>query len=292
MPRTPRYDGRPGQRMDKEWAGRNAAKAKDMSTHMLDAFGLLQEYESLRFESGKRGQMLKKLLELRENRPGTDVYSPDPQLEGSTEVPLSPSIAMAPRRWECGEFSVVAARDVAKVREAIGAFEELENAAVGRLRDDHNAATWHISSARSRLAEEKRLSFGRPQLIPKKVMHESSWFAFGDKGQALFRMFPHGDGSAKPNSATIFAWVKKAMDASFTFTLCIGSSLRTAPRLWQAGRIHYRVDVSWTEVAAMLLTSVDGSLDIRLQVLQWHQPGATDLDAIVREAAMQVGVRA
>lgn len=261
-----------------------------MSTHMLDAFGLLQDYEALRFESGKRGQMLRKLLETRESKPGTDVYSPDPQLDGSEEAVASPSIVMAPRKWECGEFSVVAERDVAKVRDAIEAFEELENAAVGRLRDDHDVATWHITSARSRLAEEKRLSFGRPQLIPRKVMHESSWCDFGDQGQALFRIFPQGDGSAKPNAATIFSWVRKAMDASFTFTLCIGSSLRTAPRLWQAGRIHYRMDVSWTEIAAMLLTSVDGSLNIRLQVLQWHQPGTTDLEAAVGEAAMQVGV--
>merc|ERR1740130_1748040 len=84
---------------------------------------------------------------------------------------------------------------------------------------------------------------------------------------------------------TIFLWMARAPGVSFSFNLLLGRAEReereaesiggaffaTAPRIWQADMVHYRMDICWSEVAAVLTDmAAEDSLDFTINVLQWH----------------------
>jgi len=193
---------------------------------------------------------------------------------------------MQPNNWEAGDFTTIAARDIEAFREVIKSLQEIECDATTRLRDEEVTVAWHIIDARKRFADERRLAHGRVQLTPKRVLVESPWLNFGNLGSVIFRLYPRGDGSALSGGATIFLWMARAPGVSFSFNVQMcrassreddrsrgsGAAFATAPRLWQADMVHYRMDVCWSEVAAVLndLGAAD-PLELTLNVLQWHK---------------------
>mmetsp|Transcript_22012 Transcript_22012/g.40037 ORF Transcript_22012/g.40037 Transcript_22012/m.40037 type:complete len:587 (+) Transcript_22012:56-1816(+) len=279
-PQPPKYDGRPGRRLDLEWAGKTtiAAKTGCLSTYMLEAVGLREKYEQLRRDAVHSQAALKKVLEARNALPGSP--------EVSRSVALWPATHRTQQGdkgeyWEKGDFCPVATHDISKINEVITSLEELEDAAITRLEDCPVFVTWSLTSAKSRIATEKRIVYGRPQLIPKRLLVESQWLLFGDLGKVIFRLYPCGDGSASEGQATIFLWMSRPPGISFTFNLSLVESgsqeadtkaqLWSAPRLWQAHEVHYRLDLGWSEVAAVLLDmEAEKCLDVTIRVLQWH----------------------
>lgn len=212
---------------------------------------------------------------------------------------------MDPGNWEEGEFSPVAGRDIPKLCEVIESLQAIEGDAAARLRDEEVRVVWHLADARKRLTDERRLAHGRPQLAPKRVLVESPWLEFGNLGSVVFRFYPRGDGSALTGGATIFMWMARAPGISFSFHLqlgraqarCdeaedVGAVFATAPRLWQSEMVHYRMDVCWSEVAAVLMDlAPQERLDITLRVLQWHvirPPGQDPVEATLLPGAPRV----
>lgn len=262
---------------------------------MLEAFGLRDEYERLRISSMRRRAALQKLLEVRESVPSCHIASRSAssqasntktsQGEACVAIDAEQRTRMNPNNWEDGEFTPVAARDVDKLRDVIASLQSIEGDATTRLRDEDARVTWHIEGARKRLTDERRLAHGRSQLTPKRVLVESPWLKFGSLGSIIFRMYPKGDGTALPGGVTIFLWMARAPGISFSFNVELGRASRwqsgkcesagsffaTAPRLWQADMVHYRMDINWSEVGALLLDmNAEESLDLALNVLQFH----------------------
>lgn len=182
-----------------------------------------------------------------------------------------------PQSWEHAghaqqKLPQVAAHDISELHKVIESLQEMEAMVAARLHDEELSAVWRLGEARRRLSEERRLMVGRPQLLPRRLLVESPWINFGELGRILFRFYPSGDGSASLDSASVFLWMARPPAMPFNFHLRLGT-FSTAPRLWQASAVHYRVDVAWSEVAAALLSlGSEGSLVISVRVLQWHLP--------------------
>lgn len=305
LPKTPpypphpaKYDSRPGRWLDSEWAGMTATGGATgtVSAHMLEAFGLRDEYERLRVTSLRRRAALQKLLEVRDSVPSCHMVSRSISARSSTAkasqgeaciaTDAEKRARMMPNNWEEGEFTPIAGRDVAKLAKVIESLQAIEGDAAARLQDDEVRVTWRILDARKLLADERRLAHGRLSLSPKRVLMESPWLTFGNLGSLIFRIYPRGDGSALSGGATVFMWMARTPGVSFSFNLELGRAARqqeggklepsgtcfaTAPRLWQADMVHYRMDICWSEVAALLTDmTAEERLDITFNVLQWH----------------------
>lgn len=298
-PHSP-YDGRPGRLHDQAWEARNATASRtgELSAHLMEAIGLREEYEHLKYESGRRRQALEWLLRTRDTVPGPysinlrprsaspkpgeaalEATSPDggaPVIKDCFSSVVEPDVVVpstGPQDWDQGEFWPVKTRDVPKLCEAINKLSSLEGTAAVRLQDQEVFATWRISNARHRLSEERHPRVGGPQVVPRKLMLESKWLKFGQFSKVSFRLFPRGDATAEPGNTTIFVWMEHPPGLSFTFNLRIGENLSTAPRLWQATMIHYRMDLRWSQFStAFALDEGTDQVMITLQVLQWHGP--------------------
>jgi hypothetical protein len=189
---------------------------------------------------------------------------------------------MDPFNWEEGEFSPITGRDAAAIRQVIQSLEALESDAAMRLRDRQVRIPWRIADARRRLADERRLANGSLDLVPKRVMLESSWLPFSEHGTVMFRIYPYGDASAYAGGTTVFMWMARVPGISFNFNLQLRRgagnennddhiAISTAPRLWQADMCHYRMDIAWSEVSALLSDLKAGEyLEFAINVLQWH----------------------
>eukprot|EP00927_Polykrikos_kofoidii_P039230 TRINITY_DN33660_c0_g1_i1.p1 TRINITY_DN33660_c0_g1~~TRINITY_DN33660_c0_g1_i1.p1 ORF type:complete len:523 (-),score=71.31 TRINITY_DN33660_c0_g1_i1:194-1762(-) len=308
LPNDPSYDGRPGRRLDIEWAGHSAVahQTGTVSAELLQSFGMREEYERLRFESRRQRELLEKLLKTRDSIPGihTDFETPSLTSGGSltgASVGIGLKAAVGPRDWQKGEYCLVAGHDVPKLREAIESLAQIETLACMRLQDEGNAVCWCLANASKLVAEERRLAAGRPTLLPRRVLLESPWLQFGDIGdigwQVAFRLLPRGDGASAQDDATIFVWMAAPPPISFSFCVRVASSTAsaraggrggscakatepndsgvvcTAPRLWRADAAHYRVDVSWTELQGVLMDMAsrdERDMELSLLVLQWH----------------------
>lgn len=225
--------------------------------------------------------------------------------EASIAMTADQRRSMDPNNWEEGEFSCVAGRDIDKLREVIESLQAIEGDAASRLQDEQVCVTWHVTEARKRIADEKRMSNRRLQLSAKRVLVESPWLKFGNLGSVIFRFYPRGDGSALTGGSTIFLWMAKTPGVSFSFNLQFGRSdvrsprkgsdsagtiFATAPRLWQADMVHYRMDVSWSEVSAVLADlSHEECLDLSINVLQWHiiKSPEADQTQMIRETTLR-----
>jgi len=286
------YDGRPGRLHDQAWE----SKTGELSSHLMEAIGLREEYEHLRFESCRRRQALEWLLRTRDSVPGPYSINLRPKAspaEQAAEIvphPCFSSVAepdlvvpsTGPQDWDKGEFWPVKTRDVPKLFEAISKLAHMEGTAAVRLQDQEVFATWRLANARKRLAEDRNSRPGPPRLIPRRVLVESPWLKFGEFSKVAFRIYPCGDATAQPGNTTVFVWMAHPPGLSFTFNLRIGETLSTAPRLWQATMIHYRMDLRWAQLSSALAAH-DGSdsLGITLQVLQWHGPEENPADSSV-----------
>lgn len=291
-PGPPMYDGRPGRLHDQAWE----AKTGELSTHLMEAIGLREEYEHLKYESSRRRQALEWLLRTRDSVPGAYSINLRPRSAdsatghgGSVMQPCFASVAepdllvpsTGPQDWDKGEFWPVKSRDVPKLCDAINKLHQMEGTATVRLQDQAVFTTWRLTNSRRRLAEERRARVGGNRLIPKRVLMESNWLKFGQFSKVAFRLYPCGDGTAQPGNSTVFIWMEHPPGLSFTFNLRIGDTLSTAPRLWQATMIHYRMDLRWTQLCTAL-TFQEGApetLIITLQVLQWHGPEENPADS-------------
>lgn len=279
------YDGRPGQAQDEAWEN----KTGELSTHLMEAIGLREEYENLKVESSRRRQALEWLLRTRDSVPGPYSINLKPKAEAAPQQPCFSSVAepdlvvvsTGPKDWDKGEFWPVKTRDVPKLCDAITKLAHMEGTAAVRLQDQEVFATWRLANARRRLAEEQTRSFGPPQLIPRRILVESPWLKFGEFSQVAFRLYPHGDATAQKGNTTVFLWMAHPPGLSFTFNLRIGDTLSTAPRLWQATMIHYRMDLRWSQLSSALSVQdgVPDALSITLQVLQWHGPEENPADS-------------
>mmetsp|Transcript_60501 Transcript_60501/g.157195 ORF Transcript_60501/g.157195 Transcript_60501/m.157195 type:complete len:617 (+) Transcript_60501:87-1937(+) len=286
------YDGRPGRLHDQAWE----SKTGELSAHLMEAIGLREEYEHLRFESGRRRQALEWLLRTRDSVPGPYSINLRPKASSAEQAeiaaqPCFSSVAepdlvvpsTGPGDWDKGEFWPVKSRDVPKLFEAISKLAHMEGTAAVRLQDQEVFATWNLANARKRLADDHYPRPGVLRLVPRRVLVESSWLKFGEFSKVAFRVYPCGDGTAQPGNTTVFVWMAHPPGLSFTFNLRIGDTLSTAPRLWQATMIHYRMDLRWAQLSTALSTQ-DGASDtlsITLQVLQWHGPEENPADSSV-----------
>jgi len=297
----PAYDGRPGTLHDRAWEGTtSSSKTGELSSHLMEAIGLREQYEHLRVESGRRRQALEWLLRTRDSVPGA--YSinlrshsvpTSPRPHGRDEFPgdtavfasiAEPDIVVpstGPRNWDKGEFWPVKGRDVPKLMEAISSLAHTEGTAAVRLQDQEVCASWNLANATKKLAEERIHPVSGPQLVPRRVLVESPWLKFGEFSRVAFRVYPHGDGTAQPGNATVFVWMAHPPGLSFTFNLRIEDTLSTAPRLWQATMIHYRMDLRWCQLSQALKNNDYNSLKMVLQVLQWHGPEDDPADSKV-----------
>lgn len=277
VPRPPRYDGRPGQRIDRAWAERShgaVLQKPNLSVRMLEGFGLREEYEQLRLEAAKRAANLKKILAARDRRPGAASFN---MYRRQFIDPMSAEDEIGPRRWEAGDFVPISDSHMPELRNAIATFEALAGETDARLRDDATCASWYIVGACAKISEEKHLGDDAVEILPRRVVLESRWTEFTERCNVLFRLFPQGDATATPGFATVFVWLSEAPEDAFTFSILIGDgAVCMAPRLWQTGRLHYRVEVSWGDLEGRLRQMVGGEdcLSITLQVLQWHAPTA------------------
>lgn len=270
------FDGRPGQQHDGSWSGRPG----ENSSQMLDAVGLRDSYERLKFESGRRKVALEWLLRTRDSVPGAQsihLHPPDTEI-----VPVEPDVQTLiavepplgnPSNWDKGEYCPIVGRDMPKVREALQSFKQLEGITLARLNDDEACTVWNIADARGRMADQIGSAISGIQLVPKAVLVESPWMRFGESGRIAFRVYPGGDATARPSSATVFAFMSRPPGLSFTFVLRLGKSLSTAPRLWMSSKTNYRLDLGWVLVEKELLAhSPDEKFPLTLYVVQWHGP--------------------
>jgi len=266
FPKSVQYDGRPGLRLDRQWTGRAASshQQKKLSANLLDAVGLRDEFEGMYVESRRKQAALKEVLRIRDSVPG--VASPIPAtmlLESDVDDQLP--------HWEQGKFCFVAGRDVPRLQKAISLLEQVEECAALRLTDEGVEATWQMSKARTRLSEERRLASGRGRLVPRQVLVDSPWLNLPHVGQLAFRLYPHGDKTARAGDAALFLWMAQPPGLTFTFILHIGGKPCIAPRLWEATHVHYRVEVGWVHIhVALMEREEDDCLPIAFQILQWH----------------------
>jgi len=305
MNSQPEYDGRPGRRMDCAWAGRQTIAETgevSMSGELLEAFGLREEYERLRTESRRRRSLLEQLLKARDSVPGSRSLGTTAMaskgVNAATLAAVGSTFAAKPEDWQKGDYCLVAARDVPKIQEAIDSLVQIEDLAAIRLQDEGATVTWTLPSAAKQLCQERRLAVGRPMLLPRKVMAESTWLRFLDIGQVAFRLLPQGDGSSSEDDATLFVWMAAPPPVSFTFTIRIGVDLAgstidgtftSAPRLWRCDALHYRVDFAWSQMQVALMALADlgtDDLEIDLVVLQWHGPVPGAPPVFLQEASI------
>lgn len=295
-----KFDSRPGRWLDSEWAAMTATAGKTgtVSCHMLEAFGLRDEYERMQVTSERTRAALQKLLEVRDSVPGEALFLGRSFARASSHISAKTSVGeasvssdaekrarMDPSDWEEGEFSPVTGRDAKKLWEVVESLQSIEDDAATRLRDEKVSVTWYLANARKRFTDERRLAHGRSQLTPKKVLVESPWLEFGNLGSLVFRVYPRGDAMCLDGGTTVFLWMARAPGVSFSFNLLLGRAEReereaesiggaffaTAPRIWQADMVHYRMDICWSEVAAVLTDmAAEDSLDFTINVLQWH----------------------
>jgi hypothetical protein len=192
----------------------------------------------------------------------------------ATEPESLPIPTTGPQDWDKGEFWPVKGRDVPKIMEAINALSHMEGTAQVRLQDQEVCATWELKNALKNLSEDRGSNISGHQIVPRRVMLDSPWVKFGEFSKVSWRVYPHGDATAQPGNCTVFIWMAHPPGLSFTFNLRIGDSMSTAPRLWQATMIHYRMDLRWSQVCQALeaVDKKNGSLRFVLQVLQWHGP--------------------
>lgn len=308
-PQTPRYDSRPGQSLDKAWAAMTATAGKtgNVSAHMLEAFGLRDDYEKLQFTSSRSRAALQNILEVRESVPGATAVKRRLSRPSSARVSGSERTLIDATNWERGDFIPVATRDVPELRNLLQSLQAIEGDATVRLNDAPTRVVWRIPDSRKKMAEERTLAHGRTLLLPRKVLVESGWLNFSNIGSIVFRFYPNGDGSTDDEASTIFLWMSSTPGISFSFNIHlgrarlldkgkyerVGEAFTSAPRLWQASMVHYRMEVSWSEIGATLLNLAENEcIEFALQVLQWHMISPppqenTDEQALVAQQASE-----
>jgi len=262
-----------------KFAAGGSRTAEDISSKMMEALGLRQEYSQLKTQSSSAKQSLQRLLEARDSVGST--------LELSAHACCGVADLL---KWQRGQFFPVADKHMTELRRLLESFKVLEDAARERLRDKEAFVVWHLRHI-DNLAEMRSFLSGCPDFLPRRLLVESPELTcygmddeVSDEGlgtQAVFRLYPCGDSMACEESMTVYIWLEPAPSKNFAFDFVVGPYCRTSPRLWKVGQARHRLDVQWCDVQRSLeaIDHESACLDVKLQILQWFPAVNTDATA-------------
>mmetsp|Transcript_49001 Transcript_49001/g.116567 ORF Transcript_49001/g.116567 Transcript_49001/m.116567 type:complete len:392 (+) Transcript_49001:52-1227(+) len=249
---------------------------EDISSQMMEALGLREDYAQLRTQSSNAKHSLQRLLVVRDSLPS----------RSGMPVSKRPCCGVADLlKWQKAQFFPVADKHISQLHQLIESFAQLEEAARERLRDKEAYVSWRLASAVDRLSEFRLYPSGNPDFLPRRAMVESpelSCHGMNGEGDddltvAVFRVYPAGDAMAAEDNMSVYIWLDPPPLKNFAFDVAVGTSCRTTPRLWKAGQRRHRLDVPWSGVQRSLEGSTSSSsMEIKLQILQWFPLVNTD----------------